>query len=49
MHNLYNKIFENRKVLITGHTGFCKPMDILRDNYELNKMWSSGTAPWKVW
>ena len=31
------------------HTGFWKPMDILRDNKELNDMWDSGKAPWKVW
>lgn len=31
------------------HEGFWKPMDILRDNKELNEMWDSGKAPWKVW
>lgn len=31
------------------HTGFWKPMDTLRDNKELNDMWNSGVAPWKVW
>lgn len=31
------------------HTGFWKPMDILRDNKELNKMWDENNAPWKVW
>lgn len=31
------------------HTGFWKPMDILKDNKELNKMWDQGNAPWKVW
>ena len=31
------------------HTGFWKPMDMLRDNVELEKMWASGSAPWKVW
>ena len=31
------------------HTGFWKPMDTLRDNTELNQMWDSGQAPWKVW
>ncbi len=31
------------------HTGFWKPMDILRDNKELNDMWDAGTAPWKNW
>lgn len=31
------------------HRGFWKPMDMLRDNIELNKMWSDGIAPWKIW
>lgn len=31
------------------HEGFWKPMDILRDNKELNSMWDSNKAPWKVW
>lgn len=31
------------------HTGFWKPMDILRDNKELNEMWDKGQAPWKIW
>jgi glucose-1-phosphate cytidylyltransferase len=31
------------------HTGFWKPMDILRDNIELNEMWNTGKAPWKIW
>ena len=31
------------------HEGFWKPMDILRDNKELNEMWDSGKAPWKEW
>lgn len=31
------------------HTGFWKPMDTLRDKFELNELWSSGKAPWKVW
>lgn len=31
------------------HRGFWKPMDTLRDNTELNAMWDSGKALWKVW
>jgi glucose-1-phosphate cytidylyltransferase len=31
------------------HRGFWKPMDTLRDCSELNEMWDSGKAPWKVW
>jgi glucose-1-phosphate cytidylyltransferase len=31
------------------HTGFWKPMDTLRDKVQLNQLWESGEAPWKVW
>lgn len=31
------------------HSGFWKPMDMLKDNMELEKMWSEDKAPWKVW
>ncbi len=31
------------------HRGFWQPMDMLRDNVELNQMWDSGKAPWKCW
>jgi glucose-1-phosphate cytidylyltransferase len=31
------------------HTGFWRPMDTLRDKRELDEMWASGTAPWKIW
>ncbi|MEL4181414.1 glucose-1-phosphate cytidylyltransferase [Roseateles sp. PN1] len=31
------------------HTGFWQPMDTLRDKTQLEEMWNSGKAPWKVW
>ncbi len=31
------------------HRGFWKPMDMLKDNQDLEKMWSTGHAPWKKW
>jgi glucose-1-phosphate cytidylyltransferase len=31
------------------HTGFWKPMDTLRDKIELEKLWQTGKAAWKVW
>lgn len=31
------------------HKGFWMPMDKLSDKIELEKMWESGKAPWKVW
>lgn len=31
------------------HDGFWKPMDSLKDKNDLNNLWDSGKAPWKVW
>jgi glucose-1-phosphate cytidylyltransferase len=31
------------------HGGFWHPMDTLRDKTYLEDLWSSGSAPWKVW
>ena len=32
-----------------AHTGFWQPMDTLRDKLQLEELWASGAAPWKVW
>ena len=31
------------------HEGFWQPMDTLRDRRQLEEMWASGKAAWKVW
>lgn len=31
------------------HNGFWKPMDKLVDKKDLEKLWESGDAPWKLW
>jgi glucose-1-phosphate cytidylyltransferase len=31
------------------HTGFWQPMDTLRDKNQLEELWDSGRAPWKIW
>jgi glucose-1-phosphate cytidylyltransferase len=31
------------------HQGYWKPMDTLRDKIELENLWDSRQAPWKVW
>ena len=58
IENRDDAIFENeplRKVAEAGqmntykHKGFWMPMDTLKDNTDLNKMWENGDAPWKVW
>lgn len=43
------KIASDGEMHAYKHTGFWKPMDMLKDNMELEKMWSENKAPWKVW
>ena len=31
------------------HNGFWQPMDTLRERQNLEALWASGAAPWKVW
>jgi glucose-1-phosphate cytidylyltransferase len=31
------------------HTGFWKPMDMLKDKKELESLWNSKKPPWKLW
>ena len=31
------------------HEGFWQPMDTLREKSQLEALWASGHAPWKVW
>lgn len=32
-----------------NHHGFWQPMDTLRDRVQLENLWNSGQAPWKLW
>ena len=40
---------KNNQLVAYKHHGFWKPMDTLRDKIELENMWNSETAPWKIW
>ena len=31
------------------HQGFWQPMDTLRDKRQLEELWDTGKAPWKIW
>lgn len=37
------------QLAIHRHSGFWQPMDSLRDKIHLEKLWKSGTPPWKIW
>jgi glucose-1-phosphate cytidylyltransferase len=32
-----------------SHDGFWQPMDTYRETVELNNLWDSNMAPWKIW
>jgi len=38
-----------KQLMAFRHDGFWRPMDTLRDKVQLEEMWESGKAPWKVW
>lgn len=40
---------EEGQLMAFEHRGFWQPMDTLRDKNMLEKLWSSGKAPWKIW
>ncbi len=42
-------IAEDGQLSAFKHTGFWKPMDALRDRIELEQLWNSGEAKWKIW
>ncbi len=37
------------KLSVYFHDGFWQPMDTLRDKRQLEELWASGKAPWKLW
>jgi glucose-1-phosphate cytidylyltransferase len=42
-------IARDGELMAFQHRGFWKPMDTLRDRQQLEEMWETGKAPWKVW
>lgn len=38
-----------KELMAYKHHGFWQPMDTLRDKHQLEKLWESGNAPWKMW
>ena len=48
-HEPLTGLAEEGQLMAYRHDGFWLPMDTLRDKNELQKMWESGKAPWKVW
>ncbi len=43
------KLTNDKELVAFKHTGFWKPMDALRDKLELEELWKTNRAKWKVW
>jgi len=43
------KLANSGELYAYHHTGFWQPMDTLREREQLEAMWASGKAPWKIW
>lgn len=43
------KLAEERNLMAYKHNGFWQPMDTMRDKNQLEELWKTGSAPWKVW
>jgi glucose-1-phosphate cytidylyltransferase len=44
-----DSIARDNQLMTYRHDGFWKCMDAMRDKIELEQIWESGKAPWKLW
>lgn len=44
-----NGLASDGELMAFEHRGFWQPMDTLREKNQLEELWASGQAPWKVW
>jgi glucose-1-phosphate cytidylyltransferase len=43
------QLAEMGQMMAYEHQGFWQPMDTLRDKNQLEELWDTGKAPWKIW
>ena len=48
-HDPLVKLSKDAKLAAYQHDGFWQPMDTLREKNDLEELWKSGDAPWKMW
>lgn len=48
-HEPLIKLSKEAKLAAYLHDGFWQPMDTLREKNDLEELWKSGRAPWKLW
>ncbi len=46
---LLAELAQSGQMMAFEHHGFWQPMDTLRDKIQLETLWDSGKAPWKIW
>ena len=44
-----NGLVKDRELISRVHTGYWQCMDTLREKQQIEKLWNSGNAPWKIW
>lgn len=48
-HDPLERVAKEGQLMAYKHEGFWQCMDTVREKEQLEKMWASGNAPWKVW
>ncbi len=48
-HEPLNNLVKNGELVSYTHKGFWQCMDTLREKQQLEELWNSGNAPWKIW
>ncbi|MNF19245.1 Glucose-1-phosphate cytidylyltransferase [compost metagenome] len=48
-HEPLERVAKENQLIAYRHTGFWQAMDTLRDKNQLESLWKSGEAPWKIW
>ena len=43
------RLAKDGQLVAFRHTGFWKCMDTQREKMQLEELWQSGKAPWKIW
>lgn len=44
-----NGLVSDKELISRTHTGYWQCMDTLREKQQIEKLWNSGDAPWKIW
>ncbi|MGH1406888.1 MAG: glucose-1-phosphate cytidylyltransferase [Rhodomicrobiaceae bacterium] len=48
-HEPMETLVKEKKMAVYEHDGFWQPMDTLHDKRQLEELWRTGQAPWKIW